>query len=312
MGGPSAEYDVSLLSGKNVCSALDKEKYEILPVVINRSGEWQIPVEELQKKIDVAFISLHGEFGEDGTVQSILEQAGIVYTGSSPLSSALGMNKIFSALLFKANDLNVPDFMVVNKKDNPNDLKPIFDLPWIVKPANRGSSVGVTIIRKEEDLIPAVQHALSFSRDALIQKYLFGLELTCGVIDDGRDKITPLIPTEIIPRTSHFFDYSAKYTPRASEEITPPRLTDSMIQLIQKTAVKTHQVIGASGVSRTDMILTHHDNNLYILEINTIPGMTSTSLLSQGARAAGISFSELLDKIIQAAFNRYSNDFIRY
>lgn len=204
MGGPSAEYDVSLSSGKNVCSFLNREKYEVLPVIISRSGEWQISPEELRKKIDVAFLALHGEFGEDGTVQSILEEAGIIYTGSGPLSSALGMNKIFSALLFRANDLNVPDFMVASKKDLPGDLKPVFDLPWIVKPANRGSSVGVTVVRRKEDLIDAVRYALAFSRDVLIQKYLYGRELTCGVLDDGRDKVTPLVPTEIIPKTSHF------------------------------------------------------------------------------------------------------------
>lgn len=312
MGGPSAEYDVSLLSGKNVCQALNKEKYEVLPLIISRSGEWQIAPDKLREKIDIAFLALHGEFGEDGAAQSMLKEAGIVYTGSNPLSSALGMNKIFSSLLFRANDLLVPEFMIISKKDSLNDLGPVFDPPWIIKPANRGSSVGITVVREKKNLIDAVRYALLFSRDVLIQKYLYGRELTCGVIDDGQGKITPLIPTEIIPKTSHFFDYQAKYTPRASEEITPPRLADSIIKLIQETAVKAHQVIGASGMSRTDMILAHDDNKLYVLEINTIPGMTPTSLLSQGAQAAGLSFPELLDKIIQAAFNRYYYDFIGY
>lgn len=304
MGGPSAEYDVSLSSGKNVCQALNKEKYEVLPLIISRSGEWQVTPEKLREKIDIAFLALHGEFGEDGTVQSMLEEAGIVYTGSNPLSSALGMNKIFSSLLFRANDLAVPEFMVINKKDGLDDLEPVFDAPWIVKPANRGSSVGMTVVREKKNLIDAVRYALLFSRDVMIEKYIYGRELTCGVIDDGLGKITPLIPTEIIPKTSHFFDYQAKYTAGASEEITPPRLTEATIKLVQEIAAQAHRIIGASGMSRTDMILAYDDHKLYVLEINTIPGMTPISLLPQGAQAAGLSFSELLDKIIQAAFNR--------
>ncbi len=305
MGGPSAEHDVSIISGKNVCSALDKEKYAVSSVVILRNGEWSVEIKEFKKRFDVVFIAMHGEFGEDGTVQSMLEKIRIPYTGSGPLPSGLGMNKNFSSLLFKVHNLNVPEYIVVNKKSDFTKIDIPFDMPWVVKPLNRGSSIGVNIVRVRDELDEALSMVFCLSRDALIAKYINGREITCGVIDDGLNKITPLAPTEIIPRVSHFFDYKAKYTPNASEELTPSRFSPETINLIQETAVKTHQIIGASGMSRTDMILSYDDAKLYILEINTIPGLTPISLLPQGAKAIGLSFPQLLDKIIQAAFNRY-------
>jgi D-alanine-D-alanine ligase len=305
MGGPSSEHEVSLLSGKNVVAGLDKAKYEVLPVVVSRSGIWQTEPGELKKRIDVAFIAMHGEFGEDGTVQSILEKEGIVYTGSRPLPSALGMNKIFSSRIFRAHDLPTPDFLAINKNDNWEDLQLDFDLPFIVKPSSRGSSLGVSLVRERKDLGEALKKAFAFGRDALIQKYIYGREVTCGVLDDGRRKITPLLPTEIILKLSIFFDYRSKYANNASEEVTPPRLPEKTIEKIKDTAAAAHRIIGASDISRTDMILSHEDNKLYVLEINTIPGLTPNSLLPKEAAATGISFSELLDKIIQAAINRH-------
>ncbi len=178
-------------------------------------------------------------------------------------------------------------------------------MPWVVKPVNRGSSIGVSIVRVPDELEQALSVVFCFSRDALIARYINGREITCGAIDDGLNKVTPLMPTEIIPRISYFFDYKAKYAPNASEELTPPRFSSETVKLIQETAVKTHQIIGASGMSRTDMILSYDDAKLYVLEINTIPGLTPISLLPQGAKAIGLSFPQLLDKIIQAAFNRH-------
>jgi D-alanine-D-alanine ligase len=305
MGGPSSEYDVSLASGENIIAGLDRTKYEVLSVRVTKGGVWQVPPEELRKKADLVFIAMHGEFGEDGTVQSILEGLGVPYTGSAPLPSALGMNKIFSDRLFRAHGLITPEAIIVNKNEKLKDLVVPFYLPVVVKPANRGSSVAVSVIRRKEDIIPAVKKAFEVSRDVIIQKYINGREVTCGALDDGRGLITSLAPTEIIPKFSNFFDYRSKYANNASEKATPPRLPAETIEKIKNTAAAAHRIIGASGMSRTDMIFSYEDNNLYVLEINTIPCMTLTSILPKEAAAMGISFSGLLDRIIQAALNRY-------
>jgi len=305
MGGPSAEYDVSLASGKNVTDNLDRSKYDVIPVRITKGGIWQVSPEELRRKADLVFIALHGEFGEDGTVQSILDGLGIPYTGSASLPSALGMNKIFSDRLFRANGLNIPDSFIVSKSDKRIGIRPDFDLPLVVKPANRGSSVAVSVVRRPEEILPAIKKVFEISREAIVQKYISGREVTCGVLDDGRGNVFSLTPTEIVPKFSNFFDYQAKYIQAASEELTPPRLAEKIIRQIQDAAAACHRIIGASGMSRTDMILSSEDGRLYVLEINTIPGLTPTSLLPKQAEATGISFSQLLDKIIEAALNRY-------
>ncbi|PIT85627.1 D-alanine--D-alanine ligase, partial [Candidatus Micrarchaeota archaeon CG10_big_fil_rev_8_21_14_0_10_59_7] len=160
-----------------------------------------------------------------------------------------------SSRLFRAHGMNIPDFVVVSKHDNLNRLKVAFDFPVVVKPVNRGSSVGISIVRKETEVISALESAFRFSRDAMIQRYIQGREITCAVIDDGSGNTEALPVTEIIPKTSNFFDYYAKYTPKASEEITPARLSEEETHAVQDTALRAHQVIGASGMSRTDFIL---------------------------------------------------------
>ncbi len=304
MGGPSAEHDVSLSTGKMITEALDRGKYDVTPILISRAGKWQIEPEDLKDKFDIAFIAMHGEYGEDGEVQGILERVGLPYTGSGVLPSALAMNKVLSARLFRAYGINTPEFVEVNKHDNFNKLRIPFELPVVVKPVDRGSSVGISIVRKEADLIPALETAFKFSRDAMIQRYIHGRELTCAVIDDGAGGAESLPVTEIIPKTSTFFDYYAKYTAKASEEITPARISEEETHAVQDVAKRVHEVIGASGMSRIDFILAS-DGGLYVLELNSIPGMTPTSLLPQAALAHGLTFPGLLDRIISAAFRRY-------
>ncbi len=302
MGGPSSEHDVSLSTAKMVMDYLDRDKYEIIPVLIGRNGEWQVDPEDLSKAADVAFIAMHGEYGEDGKVQKVLEDVNLPYTGSGVIPSALGMNKIFSARLIKTYGLRVPNYVPVSKLDNEVSIS--FDFPVVVKPVDRGSSVGTTIVRKKEDLPEALENAFKFSDDAMIQEYIHGRELTCGVIDDENETIS-LPVTEIIPKTSTFFDYHAKYTANASEEITPADISREQTTRVQDVAVRIHKYIGAYGMSRTDFIL-GDDGNLYVLEINTIPGMTPNSLLPKAAMAYGLTFSELLDKIISAALRRHA------
>jgi len=304
MGGPSAEHDVSLSTGKMITEALDRARYDVKPVLISRAGEWQISPEDLKEKFDIAFIAMHGEYGEDGEVQGILERVGLPYTGSGVLPSALAMNKVLSSRLFRAHGMNVPDFVAAGKHDDLNRLRLPFELPVVAKPIDRGSSVGVSIVRKETEIAPALERAFKFSRNAMIQRYIQGREINCAVIDDGKGSMEVLPVTEIIPKTSNFFDYYAKYTPKASEEITPARLSEEETHAVQDAAKRAHEIIGASGMSCTNFILSP-DGALYILELNSIPGMTPTSLLPQAALAHGLTFPELLDRIISAAFVRY-------
>lgn len=293
MGGPSAEHDISLKTGDMVLRNLDKSKYFAGGVLIDKKGKWNISKKELKNNFDIAFLALHGEYGEDGTIQKILEKMRLPYTGSRSKASALGMNKEKSLRLFAKAGLAVADFVTNLKKIHH------IGLPLVVKPLDRGSSVGVSIVKSYSELVPAIYAAKKYSSKVMAQKYIKGREFTCGVIDISKNTI-PLLPTEIIPSKSAFFDYHAKYTAGASKEITPPRLSHKKIGELQKLALKAHKAIGACGLSRTDFIL-GKDGKFYVLEINTLPGMTETSLLPQAAQAVGISFPELLDIIIDAA-----------
>ena len=305
MGGPSAEHEVSLASGEVVGKALGSgNKYEVIPILIGRDGTWPIEIEDLADEIDVAFIALHGEYGEDGTVQEILKNQGIPFTGSDVLPSALAMNKVLSLRLLASKGIPVPRFVVVHNHEKEIEPFDHFGFPVVVKPANRGSSVGVAVVRTPEGLYSSLQNAFRFSRDALIQEYIPGHEVTCSVLDDGLGDVIPLPVTEIIPKSGGFFDYKAKYTPGASEEITPARLTDEGTELIQRTAVAAHRALGASGFSRTDMVI-GEDGELYVFEVNTIPGMTETSLLPQAAEAHGLTLEDLFDRIIEAGLRRH-------
>lgn len=334
MGGPSSEHEISLKTGKTIIRNLNPEKYNLKPVTVTKEGTWLLPKEfsylvptskigspergspvalpektalsciSEDEKTDMVFIAMHGEYGEDGKIQGLLEVLGIPYTGSGVLASSLGMNKPASLRIFRDRGLAVPDFLTLKNGERiaPEAIDG-FGLPLVVKPADRGSSVGISIIDNTYKLGGAIDEAFRFSNEILVQRYIQGREITCGVIDNGLEAAIPLQPTEIIPKEKSFFDYYSKYTPHATEEITPPRLPKLVIEDIQHTALITHSAIGCSGMSRTDMIL---DENfkLWVLEINTIPGLTETSLLPQAARAVGIDFPELLDRIIEAALNR--------
>lgn len=338
IGGPSAEHDVSLATGRVILSALDKNKYNPMPVTITKDGKWLLPPKDAkfltsgenkaekslvaletgsaidklksERNADVVFIAMHGAYGEDGTVQGFLELAGVPYTGSGVLASALAMNKLKSSEIFSFHGLKIPKYLPLSKKEwsrgeeeLTKEVNEKISLPCVIKPSNCGSSVGITIVRKIDDLENAVQLAFSYDDTVLAQEYISGAEVTCAVLDEGGNKEPiALPPTQIVPKTSEFFDYYAKYTPGATEEITPPSLPRELIKKIQNNALQVHKIIGCSGMSRTDMIVS--GNDVFILETNTIPGMTETSLYPQAAAAVGISFSELLDKIIQSAIDR--------
>ena len=312
IGGPSSEHEVSLKSGEVVLRNLDPERYTGKKILISKAGEWEEGPKDLRQNSRIAFIAMHGTYGEDGTIQALLEQEEIPYTGSDALSSALGMNKFLSTRHFKDHGLPVPFSMLISRHMwgmKPqfvlNQLRQYIGYPLVIKPNNQGSSVGVSIVRNEEELEAALEESFKVSREALAQEYIQGRELTCGVLDHGwTESAYPLLPTEIIPRTSHFFDYRAKYEPDASLEITPPDLPAPVIKTIQQLAVNAHQALGCSGFSRTDFML-DLKGNLYILETNTIPGLTEQSLLPKAARETGIPLKELLHRVIQAGIIRW-------
>lgn len=294
MGGPSAEHEISLKTGEQVLANISPRKYDAEKIIISKDGKWPIDLADFKKRFDVAFVALHGEYGEDGTVQKILEKEKIRFTGSSSKASKLGMDKTKSSVVFQKVGLTTPRFSVLR---NGNGL--LFDFPAVIKPMDRGSSVGLSIVENVRDLAYAIELAQKYSSNVMIEEYIRGKELTCGVLEIN-GKPSAMMPTEILPQKAKFFDYEAKYEPGSSLEITPPKLFKDQIQKIQETALIAHKAIGARGFSRTDMIL-RSDENLYVLEINTIPGMTETSLFPQGAKAAGVSFQKLLDYIIQSA-----------
>lgn len=323
MGGPSAEHDVSLSTGKMVAKNLSRDKFNVRQISIPKSGKFLIP-----RRADVVFIAMHGPYGEDGTIQGMLETAGIPYTGSGVLASALAMDKVMSSMLLERAGVFVPKFVSFNRNDwrrkNPLIIKKIRFLryPLVIKPRGLGSSVGVSIVKTGRELGKAIKLALSHSSEVIAQKYIRGTEVACAVIDDGKPRTEiALQPTVIVPKSRTFFDYYSKYTPGASEEITPPRFPKFLIRKIQNTALLCHRTLECSGMSRTDMILAGHGGSnlklktksakVYVLEVNTIPGMTETSLLPQGAKACGISFPELLERIVNAAINRYNINTIR-
>jgi D-alanine-D-alanine ligase len=317
IGGPSAEHEVSLKTGAMVMVKLDPEKYNVVPVSINKEGAWSISIEDLKSKhaVDVVFIALHGEFGEDGTVQAMLDKAGLPYTGSGAAASKIGMDKIASLELMKREGLQLAKSISLRKEGwllrSDEIVKSIGELgiPVVLKPADRGSSVGVTIVKDAALVSEAVEHAFTYSNSVIAEEYIEGREVTCGVLDDGTGPagVIALPPTEIIPKSGTFFDYEAKYTKGASTEITPAPMSADVIAKIQDIALRAHRAIGCAGMSRTDMIVRGAADapgdtpEIFYLETNTLPGMTETSLLPQGAHAIGIEFPHLLDRLIDAA-----------
>ncbi|SMC50994.1 D-alanine--D-alanine ligase [Desulfocicer vacuolatum DSM 3385] len=296
-GGDTPERDVSLNSAKQVYEALDKNKYEIyqydpktdLARLVDQSSS-----------IDVALLILHGPNGEDGTVQGLLDLLKIPYQGAGVLGSALAMNKLAAKEMYIQAQIPVPEHLVIRKsmtRDAAYYVEKI-GLPLVVKPVCAGSSVGMSIVREEKELTPAVQKALSFDDVVMVEAYVDGVELTCGVL--GNDTLEALPVIEILPGEGFdFFDYTAKYTPGATEEICPARIEDTIRDQVQSHAMAAHKALFLKGYSRTDMILSQ--GRLYVLETNTIPGMTATSLYPQAAQVAGYSFSALLDRLIALA-----------
>lgn len=327
-GGTSPERKVSLRTGQTIARHLNTKKYDVIPIEIGLSGKWLIdsptirqigremrtkraPTRELapvdknsRGTLDVALLALHGPGGEDGTLQGMLELLGIPYTCSGVLASALAMDKFRTKRLLAAAGIPVPPDVFFRKQDNP---PPFLPHRWggikgggiVIKPNKMGSSLGVTIVKDKKHFKKALAAAFKYDNELLVEPYLEGPEITVGVLGNRNPIALPTI--EIIPwRKSAFYDYAAKYEEGGSEHLIPARLTPVQRKEVQDLAVTAHQTLGCRGVTRSDFILAPN-GQFYFLEINTIPGMTPTSLVPQAAAAAGISFPQLLDKLIRLA-----------
>jgi len=296
-GGKSSEREVSLKSAVYVKTALDKEKYEL--VIYDPAFDLSKLINDAHN-IDVALVMLHGRYGEDGTIQGLLDLLGIPYQCSGVLASALAMNKIMAKKIFRLAGLKVGEDIVLeySKEYSSEQIIAKLGLPLVVKPADGGSSIALSLVKTKNELQPAIEQAFKHSHQVLVEKYIAGKEITGGVL--GNKELIALPIVEILPQGNHhFFDYQAKYTPGATKEICPAPLPPHLTEKAQQCALLAHKALGCKGYSRTDMIL--KGENIYILETNTIPGMTETSIFPLAAKAMGIPFSALVEELINLA-----------
>lgn len=336
-GGASPEHEVSIQSAAKVASAIEATgDYKPVPIYITRKGKWHwsrasaaTPAESLVLAVEneaefprlypsgldfpqallhltvdeyaTIVIMIHGPQGEDGRLQGAFELAGLPYTGSGSAASSLALDKPRTQAVLAARGLPVPEFRTLDRRSllNPNTVMELMDnigFPCVVKPAAQGSSVGVTIVSDGHRIADALRKAFEHGEIVLVEKFIQGREFTCGVLDRAEPEALPVI--EIMPPEGRFFDYDAKYTPGVSREICPAQIDADLTKKIQTLAVAAHQAIGCRGFSRTDFMC-GADGIPRILEINTIPGMTGTSLVPQAAAAAGIDFPNLMRIIIE-------------
>lgn len=289
-GGISSERDVSLRSGQAVFNALKELGYNVVFIDAGIDLCEKIKIE----KIDIAFLVLHGGWGENGAVQGMLEVMGIPYTGSGVLASALAMDKEASKKIFIYHDIPVPPFKVLSKKDYINSAFNLssFSFPCVVKPAEEGSSIGVNIVKNEREFQDAIDEAFKFGKRVIIEKFIEGREIHIGVLGDKA-----LGGVEVRPKKG-FYSYEAKYTKGLTEYILPPEIDDALYEKLKDLGLRAHNALSCSGATRVDMIV-DQQGNPYVLEVNTIPGMTETSLLPKIASLAGYDFKGLVKEILE-------------
>ncbi|TSC65901.1 MAG: D-alanine-D-alanine ligase [Candidatus Berkelbacteria bacterium Gr01-1014_85] len=334
-GGKSAEHEVSLRSAKNVIEAIDTDKYEPVLIGIDKNGKWFLtdssefpfsneacnitlvpqsngkivnldnPVSDLS--IDVVFPILHGPYGEDGTMQGLLKLANVPFVGAGVLGSAIGMDKDVMKRLLRDAGIPIGKFLTFKEQDMPNyeEIVKNLGLPFFVKPANMGSSVGVSKVSEKKDFDKAIQVAFKYDRKILIEENIIGREIECSVL--GNDHPIASIPGEII--SGHdYYSYEAKYIDEhgAILEI-PAKLSDELVNKVQALAIKTFKTLSCEGLGRVDFFL-NEDGDVLVNEINTIPGFTSVSMYPKLWEASGVSYTELIDRLIQLALERFEQE----
>jgi len=292
MGGLSSERDVSIQTGEAIVAALVDRGHRAVPVYVDRDLDMVLR----QQHIEVAFLALHGRYGEDGCVQGLLEILGIPYTGSDVLASALAMDKVKAKELFRLHNLPTPSYYVLSAAD-AGELAEVhgdFGFPCVVKPVREGSSVGVAICEDMPAFVAACERALCFDDHVLVERHIAGMEVSVAILGDRA-----LGAVEIAPRAG-FYDYQNKYTRGATEYFIPPRLSPERYRGILTQAVRAHHALGCSGATRVDLMVSESGNE-FLLEVNTVPGMTRTSLLPKIADAAGLGFDDLCEAMLAGA-----------
>lgn len=298
MGGPSAEREVSLNTGAAIANAL--REYGYTNVVEIDLDPRNFGKQLAESKAEVVFNAVHGLYGEDGRLQTLLEIREIPYTGSGMIASVSCMDKVITKRMLRDAGISTPACLIVNKKESgiKEKIMQRFSLPVVIKPASQGSSIGVEIVKEENQLDEALANAFKYSRDILVEEFISGKELTVSMMQkDGEVVALPVI--HIAPH-SGTYDYHSKYTKGATEYICPADLDEETTKKVQEISKQAYEVLGCSGVARADVMLDEEGNG-YVLEINTVPGMTATSLVPKAAAAAGISFPELCNIILQSA-----------
>jgi D-alanine-D-alanine ligase len=291
MGGLSAEREVSLKSGMAAYQALKNRGYDAVAIDVGRDLAEVLRHEQ----IDVAFIALHGRYGEDGCVQGVLELSGIPYTGSGVLASALAMNKLYSKQAFSAAGLTITPYVAVRRGETCTAALLPFGFPVVVKPVQEGSSVGVSIVKQACELQTAMEEAFRYDNLVLIEQYVKGQEIQVGILDNRA-----IGAIEIIPK-NEFYDFEAKYSDGMAEHIFPARLEPLLYEKVQQQGLIAHNALGCDCYSRVDFLVTA-TGSCYLLEVNTLPGMTALSLLPEIARkGAGLSFEDMVEQIVCSA-----------
>lgn len=344
-GGKSAEHEVSLQSARNVIDALDKDKYEVIPIGIDKNGKWQLNTtanyllntnnpkliklnksnkevalyaqgqgaltsinnnSEMKGKIDVIFPVMHGPFGEDGSMQGLLKLAGVPFVGPSVLGSAVGMDKDVMKRLLRDAGIPIGKFVAVRENDKIdfNKIKKILGLPMFIKPANMGSSVGISKVRNEKEFKKGIVDAFKFDRKILIEEFIEGREIECALL--GNDMPMASVPGEIVANQD-FYSYDAKYIDTGSQSIIPAPIDKKTTKKIQELAIKTFQALNCEGMSRVDFFL-KKNGTVLVNEINTIPGFTDISMYPKLWEASGISVSKLLDRLIELSIERFEKE----
>lgn len=330
LGGISSEREISLESGRNIFGKLPKERYETLPIFMDsRGGLWQIPLkhlmrnatadieedldggarripyEELRDTVDIVYIALHGKYGEDGCFQGLLELLGVPYVGSGVLGSALAMNKYVSRQLLAHEGIGVPKTLRVSREDWTAGAEPVqnrieesIGYPCVIKPTREGCSTAVSRVTGRDEIGPAIEEALQWDSDILVEEYLRGMEVTCGVI--GTDDPRALTPSETIP-TADILSLEDKFLYGQGENKTPARLAPDILERVRETALKTFVALGLKVYARIDMFV-REDGAVVVLEPNSLPGMTPSTVLFHQAAESGISQSDLMDRIIGYSF----------
>lgn len=294
MGGTSAEREVSLRSGRSVCQALLRRGYRVVPIDVKA----RVPGPLRSGKVEMVFLAMHGRGGEDGTMQGLLEVMGIPYTGSGVRASAVAMHKATAKALLAAHGIPVPDGLVICADcPQPKGLPAGLKLPLVVKPVSEGSTIGVTILRRRAEWRAALRRAYAHDREALVEAYIPGREITVSVLD-GR-----ALPAVEIQVQNGFYDYQAKYTKGRTQYLCPAPLSRDVSRRLRELAVASYEILGCDGAARVDFRLTPRGKP-YVLEVNTIPGMTETSLLPMAAARAGLDYDTLTERILQSAVRR--------